>query len=678
MNNNDILNELYNDGENFQPSDKLNPNSVENLLGGIKRKSHKGIVSACITIGIVCLTLSGLLGTVIFNQMSLTLPIKTNSVTGSYDDIYKIVNSVKKANEDSIINEFAENFSFGTNEDITYNITQENSVDSLESNTANTGSDYSETNVQVEGIDEADVVKTDGKYIYSLSDDNKIFITKPNNGNPEHISTIDISDTYIHYSISDIYIYNDKLVAIANDYSSVKYNNSSEEIANEDIVSNCYFSNYSTAVVIYDLSNINSPIQISNLTQSGSCISSRRIDNIVYLTTNYHIYNFDQIEKEKPQTYCPVYSVNGDIKCVDANSISVSEMVNSVEYITIASIDLDTPNNFADICSVLGAGSDIYMSHNNLYTTSSITEENINQTQIMRFSLNGTEITQNGSLTVDGWLLNQFSMDEYNNYFRIVTETSKYTVYKFDVFSNSDSTNTYTTLYVFDNNLNLIGKTENVAKGENVKSVRFDGDTAYFVTFRQTDPLFTVDLSKPSSPQILSELKIPGFSEYLHVFGDDLLLGFGREADPETGWSEGLKLTMFDISDKTNVREIATRIFTTDEAYSTAEYDHKAIFVDEENNIIGIPYTTYDSDMELQQHYSIFKYEKEHQNFRLLKDIVLYDDYIYSVYSRGLYIDNYFYIITQNKVYSFNYENFEQSEILTFNNSNWYNNTRTT
>lgn len=669
MNNNDILNELHNDGENYQPSDRLNPNSIENLLGGVKRKSHKGIMSACIT---VCLMLSGLLGTFIFNQLSQpTLPIKTNSVTGSYNDIYQIINSIKKANEDSVLDEFAENFSFGINEDITYYTTsQKDAVNSVESNTVDTSSEYSETNIQVEGVDEADVVKTDGKYIYSLSD-NKIFITKPNNGNPEHISTIYISDIYIYYSVSDMYIYNNKLVAIAKDYSSVKYNNSSEEIASEDVISNCYSSNYSTAVIIYDLSNINSPIQISNLTLSGSCISSRKIDNVIYLTTNYHIYNFDQIKKEEPQTYCPVYGVNGDTKCVDANSIAISEMIDSVEYITIASIDLDTPNNFADICSVLGAGSDIYMSHNNLYTTSSKIEENLNKTQIMRFSLNGTEITENGSLTVDGWLLNQFSMDEYNGYFRIVTETSKYdNVYESDVFSTSDSSNNYTTLYVFDNNLKLTGKTENVAKGESVKSVRFDSETAYFVTFRQTDPLFTVDLSDPTSPQILSELKIPGFSEYLHVLDDNLLLGFGIEADPETGWSEGLKLTMFDVSDKTNVTEISTRIFTTDEAYSTAEYDHKAIFVDEKNNIIGIPYTTYDNDMELQQYYAIFKYDKEHKDFILLKDIELYDEYTYPTYSRGIYIDNYFYIVTQNKVYSFDYKNFEQTGAITFSNSN--------
>lgn len=672
MNNNDILNELHNDGENCQPSDRLNPNSIENLLGGVKRKSNKRIVSACITMGVVCLTLSGLLGTFIFNQLSQpTLPIKTNSVTGSYNDIYQIVYSIKKANEDSIFDEFAEKFSFGINEDITYNTTsQEDAVNGAESNNAYTGSDYSETNIQVEGVDEADVVKTDGKYIYSLSN-NKIFITKPNNGNPEHISTIDISAAYIHYSVSDMYIYNDKLVAIADDYSSVKYNGSSEEIASEDIVSNCGFINYSTAVIIYDLSNITSPVQISNLTQSGSCISSRKIDNIVYLITNYHIYNFDNIKKEAPQTYCPVYGVNGDIKCVDANSIAVSEMVDSVEYITIASIDLNNLNCFADIRSVLGAGSDIYMSHNNLYTTSYSIEKNIDKTQIMRFSLNGTKITENGSLTVDGWLLNQFSMDEYNDYFRIVTESTKYTVYESDVFTTLNSSDTYTTLYVFDNNLNLTGKTENVAKGESVKSVRFDGNTAYFVTFRQTDPLFTVDISDPASPQILSELKIPGFSEYLHVFDDNLLLGFGREADPETGRSEGLKLTMFDVSNKTNVKEIATRIFTTDAAYSKAEYDHKSIFVDEENSIIGIPYTTYNDNGET-QYYSIFEYDKKHQDFILLKDIEIsnsmYEDYSYQNYSKGLYINDYFYIVTQDKVYTFNYENFEQKVTLTFNN----------
>lgn len=664
MNNNDILNELHNNGESCQPSDRLNPNSIENLLGEVKRKSHKGLVSACVSIGIVFLTLSGVFGTALYEQISRpTLPIKANTTTKSYDNIYKIVDSVKRANEETMLEEFSKNFYMG-NTNIVYDAvaSQDIVTNGAESTVTNTSSNHSETNIQVTGVDEADVVKTDGKYIYSLKN-KKIFITKPNNGNPEHISTIDCD-----YLFSEMYIYKNKLVAISNALPYIAFNQNGNIAEDEYSLNNCTPSILSsTNVVIYDLTDITSPVQTAILSQSGSYISSRRIDNIIYLTTSYRIYDLEQVKEDDPQTYCPVYGTNGDLKCVDANSISVTEMVDSIQYFTIASIDLNRADDFADICSVLGAGSDIYMSHNNLYTASCHIEDSIDKTQIMRFSLNGAEITPNGSFDVNGSLLNQFSMDEYNGYFRIVTESSEYDTSTYEYYASTISSSTQTALYVFDNDLKLVGKTENVAKGENVKSVRFDGDTAYFVTFRQTDPLFTVDLSDPTSPKILSELKIPGFSKYLHVFGDNLLFGFGREADITTGRSEGLKLTMFDISDKTNVTELATRIFTSDSTDSDAEYNHKAIFIDTEKSIIGIPYTDYDSDTGIQQYYSIFEYDKERNDFILLKNINLSNNLDHSDNLRGLYIDNYFYIVTPEKIYAFDYQNFESTNTLTFN-----------
>lgn len=645
MNNKDILNELHNDGENCMPSERLDPIMIEQSLYNVHRKNYKGVAGLCISLGIVCFTLIGV-GIAMVNQPSLQ--IKTNR-TETYDNIYKIVKSVKKENEksvifDSINSEFSKT---------------ENTAEAIDDSAASsiTNSDYSETNVQVQGVDEADLVKTDGEYIYSVCG-KKVLITSPNNGSPLNISSIECET-----DISDIYVYEDKLVALSETFLDAQY--SLTDIEGE--FSECTSDNTITKVYTYDLSNINAPVEISALIQSGNYLSSRKIDNVVYLTTSYYVYDYDIIEKDKPETYCPIYSTGESIKCVDPENIVVSEDVSNIEYVTVASIDLNNPQGFTDICSVLGSGSEIYSSQSNLYVTSySNYSENKNHTQIMRFSLNNAEITKNGSFIVDGSLLNQFSMDEYNGYFRVVTEVAEYGSFdgRFyeDIMPSNDSVKT--SLYIFDSELNLAGKTEDVAEEEHVKSVRFDGDVAYFVTFRQTDPLFTVDISDPYSPKILSELKIPGFSEYLHIFSDNLLLGFGREADIETGGAEGLKLTMFDISDKTNVTETATRIFTDQNAYSMAEYDHKAIFVDEKKGIIGIPYQLYTDNVN-QCYYDIFQYDTQRKDFVLCKKIIIYDynEYLYyenSKYVRGLYIDNYFYVVTPDKIYTLDYNTFEQ------------------
>lgn len=233
---------------------------------------------------------------------------------------------------------------------------------------------------------------------------------------------------------------------------------------------------------------------------------------------------------------------------------------------------------------------------------------------------------------------------------------------------SSDSSRT--SLYVFDSNLNQVGKTDDVANGEHVKSVRFDGDIAYFVTFRQTDPLFTVDLSDPANPQILSELKIPGFSQYLHPFGEGLLLGFGVEADPHTGIINGLKLTMFNTTDKTNVTELSTKVFTDEFVTSPASYSHKSIFVDVENSIVGIPYSSFDDGI---AHYVIFKYDAQTNEFVQCKDLTFtgildeYFNYNASDYIRGLYVGDYFYVVTPQNIYSYKYKTFEDASSLSMN-----------
>ena len=179
--------------------------------------------------------------------------------------------------------------------------------------------------------------------------------------------------------------------------------------------------------------------------------------------------------------------------------------------------------------------------------------------------------------------MNQFSVDEYNGNFRIATT------------ENKDGKNV-SALYVLDNNLNIISKLENLAENERIYAVRFMKDKGYIVTFRQTDPLFVVDLSNPIEPKILGELKIPGYSSYLHPYDDNHIIGFGQDIEikkdaygREYTQQNGLKISMFDVSDLSNPVEMFNIILGAGGTYSTAEYDHKSLLFIKDKNILAFP-----------------------------------------------------------------------------------------
>jgi uncharacterized secreted protein with C-terminal beta-propeller domain len=149
---------------------------------------------------------------------------------------------------------------------------------------------------------------------------------------------------------------------------------------------------------------------------------------------------------------------------------------------------------------------------------------------------------------------------------------------------DEDGSKTFNALYVLDADLQVAGSITDLAQDEVIYSARFDGDIGYFVTFRQVDPLFAVDLSNPKAPVVLSALKIPGFSEYLHLWSDGRLFGLGRDADVETGRAGRMKLSMFDTSDPADVTERKTLLLDSD--YSAALYNHKAILISRDKNLI--------------------------------------------------------------------------------------------
>lgn len=220
-------------------------------------------------------------------------------------------------------------------------------------------------------------------------------------------------------------------------------------------------------------------------------------------------------------------------------------------------------------------------------------------TSVYKFSIQEGSTEYLGKGTVQGRILNQFSMDENNGYFRIATTQNKYTENKFEMTNN---------LYILDPAMNMTGKIENIAPGERIYSVRFLGDRGYMVTFKTVDPLFVLDLKNPSEPKILGELKIPGYSNYLHPYDENHIIGFGKEAVEieEQHWSGqgtvknayylGMKVALFDVSDVNNPKEKFKIEIGDRGTDSELFWNHKALLFSKEKNIMAFPVTVCEID----------------------------------------------------------------------------------
>jgi uncharacterized secreted protein with C-terminal beta-propeller domain len=200
-------------------------------------------------------------------------------------------------------------------------------------------------------------------------------------------------------------------------------------------------------------------------------------------------------------------------------------------------------------------------------------------TTVYKFELNAGKATYRSKADVPGEILNQFSMDESGGYFRIAT----------NIGGTSDASSN--NMYALDGDMKIVGKIEGIAPGERIYSVRFMGDRAYMVTFRSVDPLFAVDLSDPRDPKILGQLKIPGYSDYLHPYDDNLLIGFGKDAiaDGNTAFYQGMKISMFDVSNVGDPIELFSRIIGDRGTDSPVLRDHKALLFSKARGLLADP-----------------------------------------------------------------------------------------
>jgi inhibitor of cysteine peptidase len=526
--------------------------------------------------------------------------------------------------------------------------------------------DYSQTNVQVKGVDEADFVKNDDRYIYIISNNELVIIDGKDGTNSNILSETKISvksdKNYGAGTVRDIFLNDDKVIIFADAYEREiyfdKYN-----------IQPIEGSRQSTKVLVYDVSDKKNPELSDEYTISGAYFNSRMINNIVYTVTQEYLYDWRYYDG--PMIAYAKTTIRPDIYYFDNPE-------QSYQMNTITSIDVNKDEVVDSMSFMLGYGNTLMVSEDNIYIayqkqshwcwgwrcTSSYTtdarerfvtvvlpllqgeiktdvesimdknlpedeewikisavlsnlysdlqdDENLqdkyndmftdiedalneydakkaleeSKTIIHQIAIKDGQMEYGAKGEVDGRLLNQFSMDEYNGNLRVATTISLWL---------NNGRAQYNNVYVLDKNMDVTGKLTDLAENESIYSTRFMGDKLYMVTFRQIDPFFVIDLSNPKQPEVLGYLKIPGYSSYLHPINDKYIIGVGKDTG-ENEWggisTKGLKITLFDVSDFKNPKAVDTETIGLEGSDSPVLYDHRAFLYSSSKNMLVIPLT---------------------------------------------------------------------------------------
>lgn len=466
------------------------------------------------------------------------------------------------------------------------------------------GVEHSDTNVQVAGVDEADIVKNDGQYVYTLKGNTVRIVEAYPPTTMKELTKVTFTDD--NFYPSEMYVDANRLVVVGNSYNgNVFLEGKSGGTFISDTVT---LSGSLTKVYVFDITDKAKVKQIRELSFEGNYNSSRKIGNNVYVVSNQYMYYlpWGDSENTKNEGVVPYYadSYDGKIKPVTGcGDVYFVPGHNSMNYAIVAGIPVDDATKAVSRQVVMGSSSNIYASTSSLYLAEpryssygwwldSVSDE---QTYIYKFALGGSLVKYQGSGTVDGTILNQFSMDESDGYFRIATT-------KGDMWSeNNKSQNN---VYVLDGSMKTVGYLTGLAKGERIYSTRFVGDRLYMVTFKNTDPLFVIGFKDHVNPVILGKLKIPGYSDYLHPYDENHLIGFGKEAvDSEGGggwmgdnfaWYQGMKVAMFDVTDVEHPTEMFKTTIGDRGTSSPLLYDHKALLFDKAKGILAFPVSLYE------------------------------------------------------------------------------------
>lgn len=573
--------------------------------------------------------------------------------------------------------------------------------------------DYSQTNVQVAGVDEPDIVKTDGTYLYIVSG-NKVIIV---GAYPAEEAVIECEITFNDSTnIHNIFISGSRLVVFATTYEYPIYKNI---LPVDEIPSPRWYSSPDTYVKIFDLENMENPEIIRDIVVGGSFSGARMIGDYVYVITTQYSYSTLLTDD---QVIVPRIMVDGEIRDVSISDIfyvDIPEKSNT--FTNILSVHVhDDEQEINEKTFLLGNGQTLYVSRDNIFVTYStqyydyeileeiidevlmpvlpesitselelvntlhledyqkktvtewilqnyaqdideeqkqkIAKEIIHRTErtiIHRISISDGEITYEAQGDVPGFVNNQFSLSEHDGYLRVSTTTQGWMIRSY--IGNVESQNN---VYVLDMDLDIVGSVEDLASGEQIYATRFIGDKCYLVTFKQIDPFFVIDLSDPTNPEVLGELKIPGFSTYLHPYDETHIIGIGRDGGK-------VKISLFDVSDMSNPVELSKYEIENDETgwgwtQSSALYEHKAFLFDKEKNLLVMPVGDYSKQSAYVFDVSIDGGIKlkgtvtpnhEDQSEQEDDETIYYYNYDYgNSIKRTLYIEDVLYTISDNMV----------------------------
>lgn len=501
----------------------------------------------------------------------------------------------------------------------------ENSVTSMED--TDTGADYpsdpsySGTNLRDKGVDEADIVKTDGEYIYTLLENNYEIAIVDTKGDLRDIGRITVEDDKF---IREFFVdrENNRLIVICDYYE------------------NEYTDAFSLALT-FDISDFSNIKELGRVRQTGNYQSSRMKDGFLYLFTEYYV-DTGIIEPREAKTFVPL--VGNEL--LPAEKIILPITNQACRYTIVSSVGMDAPDKVKDSRGILSEYGQIYTSmdsifyyttewESNNYTDWIFDGEASRKTTLRKIGYSKGEFGNSCSAVVDGYLNDSFSIDEHEGYVRMVL-------------SNEEANN----LIILDKELKQVGSITDLAPGERVYSARFLGDMGYFVTYKETDPVFAADLSDPAEPVILGELKIPGFSEYLHPFGKDKLLGIGMNVD-SAGVLDGVKAELFDISDPSKLSSLEECIVPG--MYGAdASYDYKAVMIAPERGLIGFSGSGVSGDV-----YVLLKYENDRIVAMLLEEVNGSGRG-----TRGIYIGDVLYVVNGNIIEAYSLADYSKVDDL--------------
>lgn len=510
------------------------------------------------------------------------------------------------------------------------------------------------TTVQESGVDEADVVKSDGQFVYVLAD-NLLRIARITPADQLALTSTYTLDGYA----LDMYLRGDRVIAVTQTWGDLVFidalppsdadgddglttsasseprpaaddtptsddgSTSDETETGDDVVDPIgpvepgfapfIYSRPQTIVTILDVTDRSAPALVSQTSFDGSQASSRMIDGTLYLVlANYQNYFYDVLPLTREQSAAPAAPQTTDVMpaFVRQTAAGVSESGNIMTWddlyrpedpegfgiVSLISMDVEGAGEFNALGLVAEPGL-IYSSTEALYVTNTqydFSGTARETTDIYKFAYVDGGVEPVASGTVPGRVLNQYSMGEYQGYLRVATTVGP-------IFSeDGSSTASVNNVYVLGESagaLAVTGSVENIAPRESIQSARFIGDRGFVVTFEQIDPLFTLDLADPTNPRIVGELKVPGFSTFIVPMDDNHLLTVGTYIpDGEQRWPQGVQLSIFDVTDFANPTLAHQRVLTDENAgaWSESLYNPKAFTYFAEGDMVALPISIYD------------------------------------------------------------------------------------